>query len=50
MGSGDRFRITWIRGFGGFGFFIDNFPHQISVVIALFKVSIYIGLGKAYDQ
>jgi hypothetical protein len=51
MGSGDKFKIGWMHGFGfGLGVHVDRFPHQLSINIILLKVSIYIGFGKGYDE
>ena len=49
MGSGSKFSIDWIQGFG-LGLYVSRFPHQLSINISLIKVGIYIGFGKGYDE
>jgi hypothetical protein len=49
MGSPDKFSISIMRGWGC-GFYVDTFPHQLSINISLIKINIYIGLGKGYDE
>lgn len=49
MGSGDKFSVSMIQGFG-LGVYITRFPHQLSININLFVINIYIGLGKGYDE
>lgn len=49
MGSGPKFSIDWCNGVG-LGFYIDRWPHQLSINITLIKFNIYIGFGKGYDE
>lgn len=49
MGSGPRFSITALEGFG-LGIYASRFPHLISININLIKINIYIGFGKGYDE
>lgn len=49
MGSGPKFSIDW-SDVVGLGFYIDRWPHQLSINITLIKVHIYIGFGKGYDE
>lgn len=49
MGSGEKFSIDWLRGFG-LGFYVNTFPHQLSININLIKIGIYFGFGKGYDE
>ena len=49
MGSGDKFEINFVKGFG-FAVFVDRFPHELSLNILLGCFNIYIGIGKGYDE
>lgn len=49
MGSGPRFKITMLEGFG-IGIYVNGFPHTVSININLIKINIYIGFGKGYDE
>lgn len=49
MGSGPRFSITMLEGFG-LGIYAGRFPHAFSININLIKINIYIGFGKGYDE
>ena len=50
MGSGSRFKISSIEGFG-IGIYVrSTFPHALSININLIKINIYIGFGKGYDE
>jgi len=49
MGSGEKFSISWTEGVG-LGFYVNSFPHQISINITLLKAHIYLGIGKGYDE
>lgn len=50
MGSGDKFCVNWMKGSVGLGIVVSRFPHQLSIDIMLFKVTVYIGFGKGYDE
>ena len=49
MGSGSRFEISFVKGFG-LAMYVDRFPHAVSFNILVGFVSIYIGFGKGYDE
>lgn len=49
MGSGSKFSIGFTRGFG-LALYYEPFPHEHSFSILLGCVTIYIGLGKGYDE
>ena len=49
MGSGPRFSITMLEGFG-LGIYVGRFPHAVSININLIKINVYIGFGKGYDE
>lgn len=49
MGSGPRFSISKMPGVG-VGFYINRFPHELSINISLIIINIYIGFGKGYDE
>jgi hypothetical protein len=49
MGSGPRFQISRIDGFG-LGIYVGRFPHSISININLIMINVYIGFGKGYDE
>ena len=49
MGSGPRFAISLVSGFGLF-ISVDPFPHQISITLLIGCFNIYIGFGKGYDE
>lgn len=49
MGAGPKFKISMIHGVG-LGFYIDTFPHQLSINISLIKFNVYFGFGKGYDE
>lgn len=52
MGSGDKFRFQWMpRQVWAIGMsFITRGEHEISIQIDLLKASIYIGIGKGYEE
>ena len=52
MGSGNKFRIRWnSESYVALGIFIGyKSEHAISINIDLIKISIYIGIGKGYDE
>lgn len=50
MGSGPKFDIQWLPPFVGLGFSVGRFPHDISIHLNLLLVSIYLGIGKGYDE
>ena len=50
MGSGSRFKISFIEDGFGFGIYASKFPHVVSININLIKINIYIGFGKGYDE
>lgn len=52
MGSGSKFRINWLPG-GNFGLGVHfgvRMEHEVSIDIVLFKLNIYIGFGKGYEE
>jgi hypothetical protein len=49
MGSGSRFEMRLVSAFG-ISVYYDRFPHQHSFSLLLGCVSIYIGIGKGYDE
>lgn len=49
MGSGPRFKITALEGFG-IGLYVNRFPHALSINVNLLVINIYIGFGKGYDE
>jgi hypothetical protein len=49
MGSGNRFSAHVIKGFG-LGLRFDRFPHEYSFDILFGCFTIYIGIGKGYDE
>ena len=49
MGSGDRIKLFYSHGFG-LGFFISNFPFQLTVSFHFILWGISMGFGKGYDQ
>lgn len=52
MGSGKRFRVTWMdsRVISLGVSVIRNGEHELSIHIDLVKIGIYIGFGKGYDE
>ena len=52
MGSGEKFRLKWIsESYVSLGLFIGRrCEHEWSIHIDLIKVSIYIGIGKGYEE
>ena len=51
MGSGDKFRIELIDSGIAYGFSITpNSEHKLSIRINIILISIYIGIGKGYDE
>lgn len=49
MGSGTRFQISFLPGLC-IGITVQRFPHDWSINVLLPFVSIYIGIGKGYDE
>lgn len=49
MGSGSKFEITIIKGFG-LAIYVDRFPHQLSINLTIACFSVYMGFGKGYDE
>jgi hypothetical protein len=49
MGSGNRFDISLIQGFG-ICVYYDHFPHEHSISLIVGCFAIYIGIGKGYDE
>ena len=49
MGSGSKFEIGLFRGIG-LAVFVDTFPHALSIRVIIACISIYIGIGKGYDE
>lgn len=49
MGSGSKFDIGLTKGFG-LAVYYDRFPHEHSFNILIGCVTIYIGIGKGYDE
>jgi len=49
MGSGSKFSISLVRGFG-LAVYVDKFPHELSVNILVACWNIYLGFGKGYDE
>ena len=49
MGSGDKFKIGIVKGFG-LAMFVDTFPHALSITLIIGWFQIYMGFGKGYDE
>jgi hypothetical protein len=49
MGSGDKFSIGIVKGFG-LAIFVDKFPHTLSITLIVGWFQIYMGFGKGYDE
>lgn len=49
MGSGSRFSIGLVKGFG-LAIYADRFPHAVSFNILIGFINVYIGFGKGYDE
>ena len=49
MGSGDKFQFNVTDSFG-LGFRISRWPHQVSIDLQFLMFTVYIGIGKGYDQ
>jgi hypothetical protein len=49
MGSGDKFSISIVKGFG-LSIFVDTFPHALSIRLMVGWFIIYMGFGKGYDE
>lgn len=49
MGSGSKFQINMIKGLG-LAVYVNTFPHALSINVTLLCFSIYIGIGKGYDE
>lgn len=52
MGSGKKFRISWLHPqVTALGISVVRFgEHEWSIAIELIKFSIYIGIGKGYEE
>lgn len=50
MGSGPKFSIDLDTSGVGLGFYVNRFPHQLSISIKLIVINIYMGFGKGYDE
>ena len=51
MGSGKKFRVSYMRGFVSLGIsIVPNSEHALSIHIELIKVGIYLGFGKGYNE
>jgi len=49
MGSGEKFQVSLIKGLG-LAVYVGTFPHALSITITVLCFSIYIGIGKGYDE
>ena len=49
MGSGPRLQFGFIPGVC-FGVTVERFPHNWSINVLFLCVTLYIGIGKGYDE
>lgn len=49
MGSGDKFSVYFVRGFG-LAVYVDRFPHAVSITLLVGCFNVYLGFGKGYDE
>ena len=49
MGSGDKFELSIVKGFG-LALYFNKFPHEWSFNILIGCINIYLGFGKGYDE
>jgi len=49
MGSGDKFEVSFVPGFG-LAVYVSKFPHALSINVLIGCFNVYLGFGKGYDE